>query len=111
MAAIRGIKLPSEVGVGQVPARSRPRAAADRTTSPATPSQALVPITPPRLQDGRPTTRVPCAAFLAHLIATAQRAPQTRVRRRAEPADACAAYAAASTAAISAATRYRSVSV
>jgi hypothetical protein len=37
----------------------------------------------------------PAAAFLAQLIATAHGAPQTRARRRAEPADACAAYAAA----------------
>jgi hypothetical protein len=37
----------------------------------------------------------PAAAFLAHLIATVQGTPQTRARRRAEPADACAAYSAA----------------
>jgi hypothetical protein len=36
--------------------------------------------------------------FLAHLIATAQQAPQTRTRRRAEPADARATYLAASVA-------------
>jgi hypothetical protein len=36
----------------------------------------------------------PTAAFLAHLIATAQKAPQTRQRRRAEPQDAAALYAA-----------------
>lgn len=35
------------------------------------------------------------AAFLAHLIATRQQAPQTRQRRRAEPEDAAALYAAA----------------
>jgi hypothetical protein len=35
------------------------------------------------------------AAFLAHLIATKQQAPQTRQRRRAEPEDAVAVYAAA----------------
>jgi hypothetical protein len=34
------------------------------------------------------------AWFLAHLIATARQAPQTRLRRRAEPGDAVAAYAA-----------------
>jgi hypothetical protein len=33
--------------------------------------------------------------FLAHLIATAQHAPQTRERRRAEPEAANAAYATA----------------
>jgi hypothetical protein len=34
------------------------------------------------------------ADFVAHLIATATQAPQTRSRRRAEPGDAVAAYAA-----------------
>ncbi len=108
MAAIRSRVLPSGIGPGPLPARSSP-SAADRAANPATQSRALVPIAPSRLQDGRPTTRVPCAAFLAHLIATAQRAPQTRARRRAEPADACAAYATASTAAIPAPTRYCSL--
>jgi hypothetical protein len=37
----------------------------------------------------------PQAAFLAHLIATAQQAPQTRARRRAEPELASASYTAA----------------
>lgn len=32
------------------------------------------------------------AAFLAHLIATKEHAPQTRERRRVEPAEAIAAY-------------------
>jgi hypothetical protein len=39
----------------------------------------------------------PSAAFLAQLIATAQQAPQTRQRRRAEPQDANAFYAAVAT--------------
>jgi hypothetical protein len=34
----------------------------------------------------------PRADFLAQLIATAGQAPQTRLRRRAEPGDAIAAY-------------------
>ena len=34
------------------------------------------------------------AAFLAHLIATKEQMPQARERRRAEPADAIAAYRA-----------------
>jgi hypothetical protein len=34
------------------------------------------------------------ADFVAHLIATWSQAPQTRSRRRAEPRDAVAAYAA-----------------
>jgi hypothetical protein len=37
----------------------------------------------------------PTAPFLAHLIATQQQVPQTRQRRRAEPEDAVAVYAAA----------------
>jgi hypothetical protein len=37
----------------------------------------------------------PDAAFLIHLIATAEQAPQTRVLRRADVADAMAAYGAA----------------
>ena len=37
----------------------------------------------------------PSAPFLAQLIATAQQAPQTRARRRAEPAHATAIYLAA----------------
>jgi hypothetical protein len=37
----------------------------------------------------------PTAPFLMHLIATAQGAPQTRVRRRADPDQAIATYAAA----------------
>ena len=39
----------------------------------------------------------PAAGFLAQLIATAQRAPQTRQRRRAEPEEARASYTAAAT--------------
>jgi hypothetical protein len=38
----------------------------------------------------------PSAVFLAQLIATAQRAPQTRRRRRAEPRDVSKVYTAAS---------------
>lgn len=33
-------------------------------------------------------------AFLAHLIATKEQAPQTRIKRRAEPAEALAVYRA-----------------
>jgi hypothetical protein len=41
-----------------------------------------------------PHGRRPSANFLAQLIATAQSAPQTRERRRAEPAEALSCYAA-----------------
>jgi hypothetical protein len=40
----------------------------------------------------------PLAAFIAHLVATRQDAPQTRARRRAQPETAAALYAAAATA-------------
>jgi hypothetical protein len=43
----------------------------------------------------RPANR-PSAAFLAHLIATAQQSPQTREKRRIEPEQAILAYKAAS---------------
>ena len=56
---------------------------------------ALVAVQPTRVDatraPGRPRSR---ADFVAHLIATADRAPQTRTLRRATPADAQAAYQA-----------------
>jgi hypothetical protein len=42
-----------------------------------------------------PRHQRPDAAFLAHLIATKEHAPQTRERRRAEPQTAVAIYGAA----------------
>jgi hypothetical protein len=54
------------------------------------------------LAGSRPGTGVgpvrsrPSAVFLAQLIATAQQAPQTRRRRRAEPDEASLSYAAVS---------------
>ena len=56
-------------------------------------SRALIAITAERrgraagLAGGRAN-----ADFIAHLIATRARAPQTRLRRRAEPGEAIAAY-------------------
>jgi hypothetical protein len=43
-----------------------------------------------------PYSRRPAAPFLAHLIATASGAPQTRERRRTQPDAAAEAYAAVS---------------
>lgn len=74
---------------------------------PAQPSQFVGPAGAPaqgralvRVSPISPTPRAvdnsrPAAAFLAQLIATNQQAPQTRARRRAEPEEACAVYAAA----------------
>jgi hypothetical protein len=56
---------------------------------------ALVPtVSSERTQPLSPAFRPPCAPFLAHLIATAHKSPQTRIRRRAEPSEAVAAYTA-----------------
>jgi hypothetical protein len=57
-------------------------------------SRALTVVTAPAAREASPMTRGN-AAFLAHLIATNAQAPQTRARRRAEPAEALAAYRAA----------------
>ena len=59
-------------------------------------SRALVPLIPlkPRgeaLRHG-PAHRI--APFITHLIATSERLPQTREKRRADPADVIAAYQA-----------------
>jgi len=58
--------------------------------APATECRALVALTPAAAPSQPVAYRN--AAFLAHLIATKEQAPQTRERRRAEPADAIAAY-------------------
>jgi hypothetical protein len=59
------------------------------------PGRALVAVETAREgRVGRAGPR-PSAMFLAQLIAIAQRSPQTRCLRRAEPADASVAYAAA----------------
>jgi hypothetical protein len=57
-------------------------------------SRALVVTAPPShgTQPRRPVQQA--TAFLAHLIATTRQAPQTRQRRRAEPAEVIAAYQA-----------------
>jgi hypothetical protein len=56
---------------------------------------ALVPLVPVVRSDAavRSGSRAR-ADFVAHLIATSAQAPQTRSRRRADPRDAVAAYAA-----------------
>jgi hypothetical protein len=52
----------------------------------------LVPVAPAREGSSLRHSPRPLPAFLAQLIATAQYAPQTRARGRAEPADAIAHY-------------------
>jgi hypothetical protein len=56
---------------------------------------ALIPISP--MSGTEPAGFTPArnnAVFVAHLIATAARVPQTRARRRAEPSQATEAYRA-----------------
>jgi hypothetical protein len=56
---------------------------------------AIVPVVEPVSERSSvPTSGRANADFLAHLVATKQQAPQTRLRRRAEPAEASAAYGA-----------------
>jgi hypothetical protein len=56
------------------------------------PGTALVPVrTPAEL----PPPRRVLAAFVAHIIASAHQAPQTRARRRVTPAEAIRRYRAA----------------
>jgi len=97
MTEIRRIELAPAAGpgvnVGQRDSEAPDQAFVGRTSA-AAPGRALVPSRPsPRPTDAFIPVLRPCATFLAHLIATALRAPQTRARRRAEPADATAVYA------------------
>lgn len=57
---------------------------------------ALVPVAPSdgKISAGLCATSRPSADFLAQLIATVEKAPQTRMRRRAAPHEAIAAYRA-----------------
>jgi hypothetical protein len=55
----------------------------------------LVPVAPSEQECSSTPASGRCNAdFIAHLVATKNQAPQTRLRRRAEPAEAIAAYSA-----------------
>jgi hypothetical protein len=75
-----------------------PRAASKQASAgtPAAGSKSLVTVTPVTRSDAPAPVarRTASAAFLAQLIATRDQLPQTRERRRAEPADAIGVYAA-----------------
>jgi hypothetical protein len=62
----------------------------------AEPGRALVLVGSAPGAAADPAGARPSAVFLAQLIATAQRAPQTRRRRRAEPNEVSTIYAAVS---------------
>src|SRR5664279_1729999 len=70
---------------------------------------ALVPVVPTVQWSRVPDQRMSRADFVAHLIATAEYAPQTRSLRRATPADAQAAYGARQSQAPNAAGRTRQI--
>jgi hypothetical protein len=78
-------RLPPATGIGERPTPGQSR------DPPETTERSLVPVGRPIESRQAPSAR-PSPAFLAHLIATAQHAPQTRARSRAEPADAIATY-------------------
>src|SRR5262245_6255161 len=81
-------RLPPVTGVGE-----RPTSGQARNAPPETAERSLVPLASRgdgEHREGRSAR--PSVPFLAHLIATAQHAPQTRARSRAEPADAIATY-------------------
>lgn len=63
---------------------------AEHTTANEGESRALVPVN--SAASGRLSPQPRQAAFLAQLIATRDQLPQTRERRRAEPAQAVTAY-------------------
>jgi hypothetical protein len=85
-------------GIGSTAAiarAARQGTAAPDDAGPAS-SRALIPVAAPAPSERSTTaSRRPLAPFLAHLIATQAQAPQTRVRRRAEPEEASEAYGAA----------------
>ena len=72
---------------------SRRKNEAHAPDAPESESRALIAIEAPAPSERTPrVTRHPSAGFLAQLIATQMQAPQTRARRRAEPAEAMAVY-------------------
>ena len=68
--------------------------ARESAAAPASECRALVVIDAAAAVQAAPVYRE--AAFLAHLIATREHAPQTRERRRADPGVAISAYRSAS---------------
>ena len=80
--------------VGAVDRSPREASSSPRRQPRTETSRALIPLEPIGSSDTPLRTR-PQAGFLAHLIATREKLPQTRERRRAEPHDVIAAYAAA----------------
>lgn len=92
MGPVTAIRPVVDSGMRQRPTDA---AAATQTDARAT-ARALVPLAlAGREQPAGNALHRPCAAFLAQLIAAERNLPQARERRRAEPHEAIAAYAAA----------------
>jgi|HubBroStandDraft_1064217.scaffolds.fasta_scaffold27815_1 hypothetical protein len=90
MTSVRGINSSGIVAAGGAPRRETPTPRAHVASS-----RALIPLTPAAPSETSIRSRTHAdASFLAHLIATDQRLPQTRERRRAEPQDVIATYTA-----------------
>ena len=95
MRAIAGI-TPSEPAAAACPRLAQARVQTGTPADLPQPGRALVLVGSRPQAAVDPTGSRPSAAFLAQLIATAQRAPQTRERRRAEPSEVRTIYAAVS---------------
>jgi hypothetical protein len=95
MRAISGIN-PSEAAAAACPGSAQGDAQVGTPADLPQPGRALVLIGSGRDAAVDSVGSRPSAAFLAQLIATAQRAPQTRQRRRAEPDEVSTIYAAVS---------------
>jgi hypothetical protein len=76
--------------------RDQQRPASARRLEIINSDRALVPLTPPSRPSASYRRSIP-STFFAHLLATRDLAPQTRDRRRAEPAEAVSAYRAVNT--------------
>ena len=99
MRAVTGISAteatpPGRPGLAQVGAQAPKQAAAPQ------PGRAVVLMGLGAAGTIDPQGSRPSAVFLAQLIATAQQAPQTRGRRRAEPTEVTTVYTAVSTPAV-----------
>jgi hypothetical protein len=94
MRAIASI-TPSEPALSARPGLAQSAPPVETPAEPQ-PGRALVLVGPAQGTAVDPAGSRPSAVFLAQLIATAQRAPQTRRRRRAEPREVSTIYAAGS---------------
>jgi len=92
MTSVSAISSSGIVAAGGTPRQEMPAPRAPKAAG----SRALIPLTPTAPSETSVRSRTHAdASFLAHLIATDQKLPQTRVRRRAEPQEVIAVYRAA----------------